>query len=61
MCPPLMDPPDGTVVVSGVTIGSNAAYLCDSGFTLSGSGLRLCESGGVWSGSEPLCEGGITW
>ena len=58
MCPELPDPSNGTVEVSGLTVGSTASYTCDDGFKLSENMLRMCETGGVWSGSEPLCESG---
>ena len=58
MCPPLGNPTNGAVVVGGLTVGSNAGYICDAGYELSGSGLRICESSGEWSGSEPSCEQG---
>ena len=56
MCPELPDPPNGAVMVSGLSVGSTASYTCDDGFKLSENILRMCETGGVWSGSEPLCE-----
>ena len=58
MCPELLDPSNGAVTVSGLTVGSTASYTCDAGFELSENILRMCETGGVWSGSEPLCESG---
>ena len=48
--------PGGGVCYSGVTIGSIAAYMCNSTHHLEGSRFRECksrENSGNWSGSVP--------
>ena len=56
-CANLSNPLNGTVVVSGTTVGDNATYSCDNGFLLQGVNRRVCTSGGEWSGSAPTCQG----
>ena len=60
LCPVLMSPANGVVMITGQTSGSTAAYTCNSGFELlddtSGSNVRTCEDG-TWSGSEAQCIG----
>ena len=60
LCPVLMSPANGIVMVTGQTSGSTATYTCNSGFELlddtSGSNVRTCEDG-TWSRSEAQCIG----
>ena len=55
-CPRLSDPQYGNVELSGLTVGSTAAYTCDGGFELAGIRVRQCQPNGQWSGNEPVCE-----
>lgn len=55
-CPVLENPPNGMVVVSGLTVGSNATYTCLLGFTLIGVMTRECQLNAEWSDQEPTCE-----
>jgi len=48
----------GVVCYSGVTIGSVAAYVCNTTHHLEGSRFRRCHSNGNWSGSAPQCVEG---
>ena len=51
----------GVVCHSGVTLGSIAAYMCNSTHRLKGSRFRECkssENSGNWSGSVPQCVAG---
>ena len=63
-CPPLTDPANGVVTVTGQTSGSTATYTCNSGFVLalfevipSETVVRTCQHGGTWSAFKPLCRG----
>lgn len=56
-CPSLSNPPNGSVSLNGVTVGSLATYECDPGFILSGNQRRSCLATGRWSGSDPQCVG----
>ena len=59
-CPPLTNPANGMVTVTGQTSGSTATYACDSDLELldltSGSNVRTCQDGS-WSLPEPQCVG----
>ena len=57
MCPALLDPINGAVTWTSLTVGGVATYVCDDGFELEGSMTRTCESSGMWSGEEPMCRG----
>ena len=59
-CAVLSDVTDGSVSLSGTTVGSIATYFCDAGFSLSGSDVRTCQNDGQWSGTEPTCDGMCT-
>ena len=54
-CPRLDDPPDGTVSVTGYSIGHFATYSCDDGFDLVGEAVRMCMDNSQWSGDAPQC------
>ena len=57
LCPrnKLSNPANGTVMVTGLTEGSNAVYTCESDYQLSGEQIRTCLSNGTWRGEEPTC------
>ena len=54
-CDVLSDPANGEVSLTGLTISSQAIYLCDAGFIIQGSRIRVCQLDGEWSGIEPTC------
>ena len=58
-CPFLSPPNNGSVSLTGVSIGDTATYTCDPGFNLVGTEVRTCEQIGpglaAWSGSAPIC------
>ena len=54
-CGRLNDIPNGSVQLSGTTVGSTATYSCRLGYTLSSTAVRECQKSGVWSGTEPVC------
>ena len=56
-CPPLMDPLDGDVVWTNLSVGSVAVYTCNRRFELVGNDTRTCQGDGMWSGEEPVCTG----
>ena len=56
LCPPLDDPPYGSVKVSSRKPGSIARYECDKHFKLVGDDIRKCLYNGYWSGKEPVCK-----
>ena len=57
MCPPLPDPENATIFVTGQAVGSQATYICSSGFVVRPGDviIRNCLPTGEWSGSEPQC------
>ena len=55
ICPLLLDPANGTVVMSGNMVGDAAIYTCDPGFSLVGESRLTCASNGTWSGIPPVC------
>ena len=57
MCPALLDPLNGNVLWSDLSVHSGATYTCNSGFELVGNELRTYLSDGVWSNEEPVCRG----
>ena len=56
-CAVLQNPADGSVQVSGNTVGSQAIYTCNPGFILSQDVTRTCLETEVWSGVNPECRG----
>ena len=57
-CPTLMNPANGWVMYSTVSIGGVATYFCSDGYSLSDQALsqRTCEMNGMWSGNQPECQ-----
>ena len=55
VCQNLTAPENGTVTLSGNTLGETARYSCNHGYTLSDGNNRTCGHDGTWSGSDPLC------
>lgn len=55
-CPSLLDPIDGTVVLSGRGVGDTARYACGPGLRLVGSATRTCQADGTWSGNAGSCS-----
>jgi CUB/sushi domain-containing protein len=54
-CPTLEDIPNGSVDMTGVTVGSTATYTCNDNYQLMGASTRMCQPDGTWSGEEPMC------
>ena len=59
-CRTLLDPPFGTVTVTGQQLEDEATYECNTGFELVGPPTRTCElqspGNADWSGDEPTCR-----
>ena len=56
-CGALQAPANGAVMTNpGTTVGSTAAYTCDSGYLLEGEANRTCLATGSWSNTAPTCE-----
>ena len=55
VCPPLEDPDNGRVTVTGFGIGDEASYTCDQGYQLDGVSSLTCSSDGQWSSQPPTC------
>ena len=61
-CPTLVNPANGWVMYSTVSIGGVATYFCSDGYSLSDQALsqRTCEMNGIldgmWNGSQPECQ-----
>ena len=56
MCPTLVAPANGSLVLSGNTFGETASYTCNTGFILEGDSTLTCGGDGQWSGSPPVCN-----
>ena len=56
MCPTLVPPANGNLVLSGNTFGETANYTCNTGFILEGDPTLTCGVDGQWSGSSPVCN-----
>ena len=56
MCPTLSAPVNGSISLSGVTVGDMATYSCNEGFELVGNATRVCLDGGTWSGKDIVCN-----
>ena len=56
VCGFLPDPENGSVTISGPTLGSVATYSCDTGYDLIGDMERVCQDNGTWSGNQPVCQ-----
>ena len=50
-----MDPVNGTVMMTGNSVGDTATYSCDDGFALSGVEMVTCQDNGQWSDPPPIC------
>ena len=55
LCPDLVDPVNGTVMMTGKSVGDTATYSCNNGFSLSGVHMVTCQGDGEWSDSPPTC------
>ena len=55
MCPDLMAPDNGQVVVFGTSPGDTAMYSCNPGYELDGVDTLTCGDDGVWSAAPPVC------
>ena len=55
-CPPLNNPANGEVSVSGLSVGSTASFSCNFGYVLRGSAVLECGARGIWSAPDPTCE-----
>ena len=54
-CTDLVPPANGTVEVTGSSLGSVANYSCMEGFELVPAINRICQENGNWSGTDPVC------
>ena len=52
MCPDLVAPVNGMVMMTGNSVGDTATYSCDDG---SGVVMVTCQDDGQWSDSPPIC------
>jgi len=55
MCEALTAPANGSVSAPDTSIGSAAAYSCNSGYSITGVATRICQDDGTWSGDAPSC------
>ena len=55
LCPDLVDPVNGMVMMTGNSVGDTATYSCDDEFSLSGVVMVTCEDDGQWSDPPPIC------
>ena len=59
MCPQLIRPDNGQVIITTYDVGGVAAYICNYGYTLNGTNTRKCEQNGVmgqWTLQPPTCS-----
>ena len=55
----IIKPDNGTVTLTTTTLGSVAAFTCDTSFVLTGRDVtRTCQTTG-WTGSNPSCSKSI--
>ena len=47
---------NGEVIISGLTPGSNAIYLCNDHYQLIGNATVVCQSDSHWLGEVPKCK-----
>ncbi len=57
LCPDLVSPPNGVVMMTNRSVGSVAEYSCDVGFQLIGMEQRTCLQNGTWTDIDPTCVG----
>ena len=59
-CSRLSNPPDGSVIHGGTSVGDLVRYSCNRGFNLKGGGAggdtRVCSTDGTWTGTAPICR-----
>ena len=55
LCPDLVDPVNGMVMMTGNSVGDTATYSCDDEFSLSGVDMVTCQGDGQWSDHPPTC------
>ena len=55
LCPDLVDPVNGMVMMTGNSVGDTATYSCNDGYSLSGVDMVTCEDDGEWSDPLPIC------
>ena len=56
VCPRLTDPDNGfLVIMTGVSEGHVAGFLCKFGYKLVGATVLTCRNG-QWSDPPPVCE-----
>ena len=60
VCPILVSPMNGQVVLSGILPGDTAMYTCNAIYTLEGEELRNCQDDGTWDHSKPACNPGYS-
>ena len=56
VCPTLVPPANGNLVLSGNTVGETANYTCNTGFILEGDPTLTCGGDGQWIGNPPVCN-----
>ena len=56
LCSELSAPANGSVTVTGQSVGDTATYTCDDGFELIGNASRNCKATSDWSFSVPVCR-----
>ena len=55
-CEDLVPPANGSVEITGLSVGSVATYSCMEGLELNSTAVRTCLDDGSWSGTEPACS-----
>ncbi|XP_052796583.1 sushi, von Willebrand factor type A, EGF and pentraxin domain-containing protein 1-like isoform X2 [Mya arenaria] len=55
-CGNLIDPVNGAVSLTNITVGSEVVYSCDEGFELTGEHKLVCLENGMWNSDPPLCN-----
>ena len=51
-----MDPANGIVALTGISVGDTAAFACGQGFELVGTDTITCGNDGQWSEKPPVCN-----
>ena len=55
-CRHLIDPTNGTVMMTGNLEGDTATFTCSPGFELVGAETVTCQDDGQWSVPPPVCQ-----
>ena len=56
VCPDMLNPANGIMIMTGTAVGDTATYTCDPGHELVGAPTLTCLGDGQWSDPPPVCQ-----